>query len=210
ITVFRKGDSNTTTLLSGSLEEVADNCFLQTAEMAEEFKDFVEEAHANDKTVVLFRYAETDFYSETAKVEPAIEGHAMVSWQTAFLDFDVIWLGFHDKEQNLIVVPVSNTPEDVMTGVQMPNTTDTDKDLVGEQLKDQFKSALDKLKERKNDILRLISIIFACLIVIALVPLVVVLVPKLQDAISRLGTGERRSNGTRRSRKSSSSRRRRK
>lgn len=203
ITVFRKGDSNTTKLLSGSLEQVAKNCFLQTEEMAEEFKTFVNQAHANDETVVLFRYAETDFYSETAEVKPAIEGHAMVSWQTAFLDFDVIWLGFHDEKQNLIIVPVSNDPEDVFTDPQMPNTS-TDGDLVGTQLKDQAKEILDALNNSLKQLGYWAGIIMLAVLAVILILVTINFIPTLTRWIERMGSGERRQNGNKRRSKSRS------
>lgn len=203
ITVFRKGDSNTTKLLSGSLEQVAKNCFLQTEEMAKEFKAFVNLAHANDETVVLFRYAETDFYSETAEVTPAIDGHVVISWQTAFLDFDVIQLDFHDEKQNLIVVPASNDPEDVFGGVQAPNTS-TDGDLVGTQLKDQAKEILDAFNNSLKQLGYWAGIIMLAVLAVILILVTINFIPTLTRWIERMGSGERQQNGNKRRSKSRS------
>jgi hypothetical protein len=209
ITAFRKGDSNTVALLSDSLKEISTNHFLQTEDMAKEFRDFVKTAHANDETVVLFRYAETDFFSETLSVTPSIEGHAMVSWQTAFLDFDVIQLGFHDEKQNLIVVPVSNDPEDVLTDPQMPNTS-TDRDLVGTQLKDQAKEILDAFNNGLKQLGYWAGIIMLAVLAVILILVTINFIPTLTRWIERMGSGERRQNGNKRKSRPKNSRSRKK
>lgn len=186
IEVFRKGDSLTNYLLnpSASIEEIMKKHFFQTEEMAEDFIAYTEQAIAADKTVVLFRYAETDYYSATLIEEPAIEGHSLVSWQTVFLNFDVIELGFYDSESKLRTLPVSNDPEDAIGGVQAPNTSVTDPDLVV----DQWKPQLPLWGDRFAELARYIGLALLIVAVLALLPVIINLVSSVANGARGKGS----------------------
>ena len=140
IEVFRDGDEATKKLLnsSTSLDYIMYTHFLNDEYMAADFRDYVKTAIANDKTVVMFRYAETDYFSDFLEVSPDIDGHACIATQTVFLNFDVIELGFFDHERKLKIIPVANDPEDVIGGLETPPTGDFGQamDQLGEDIAD--------------------------------------------------------------------------
>lgn len=179
IEVFEKGALATNNVLDTKVSdaEIADLHFFNTPEMAAEFRTYVKNAMANDETVVLFRYAETDYYSKTLTALPKIDGHAMVSWQTMFLNFDVIQLGFLDDEQSLIIKPVVNDPEDVIGSVQTPETSD-DIDLVTDKWKEDLKGLVSRLSRLMGWLL----IVFLVLFVISF------LIPTIQRLFGKKGS----------------------
>lgn len=182
IEVFRKGDSLTNKIINAKsdadYEYIMTQHFFANKEMAKEFAEYVKKAIASDETVVLFRYAETDYYSATLSESPAIEGHSLVSWQTVFLNFDVIQLGFRDETQQIKIVPVASGTEDFVSGsVQSPNTTESDSDLVYEQLKDQANELIDNMKENVSGFFEKavtwLGIFLVVLLVVMLLPAVI-------------------------------------
>ena len=202
--VFREGDSTTNYLLSQGVDYgiVADKHFLNDEAQAEDFVEYVKEAIANDCTVVMFRYAETDYFSETIKdVYPKIEGHAIMAQQTIFLDFDIIELKFTDASQNLVTIAVVSDPEDVVGGIQTPETS-TDSDLVVDKYKKMLEDWWKQFSDTLGQIGYWVGIVLLILIIIALIPLGISVVNMLINAISKLGSGDKSQNEYRRSRQS--------
>lgn len=86
------------------------------------FKEFYNTATANNKSVVLFRFASTDYYSvdtEIRRYGSFYGNNAYMAQQTVFLDFDVIQLTFN-KEGNYIVIPVVSSPIDIINDITPP------------------------------------------------------------------------------------------
>ena len=87
------------------------------------------EATENDEVVVLFRFAASDYYSETATIiEPGAgflgsdkkyENQAYVASESVFFDFDIIQLTFN-KEGIYTVIPVVADPIDAIGGITPP------------------------------------------------------------------------------------------
>lgn len=95
---------------------------------------FINESELEDKTVVLFRFAQTDYYSEPAYLikYPTVEekaagdnyikffeGGAYRARQTVFFDFDIISLTFFDGE-NMTVISVVSDPIDIINPITPP------------------------------------------------------------------------------------------
>ena len=80
-----------------------------------------------DKKVVLFRFANTDYYSESAYVQlngefvshPVDSNYTYVAQQTVFFDFDVIELTFN-KDGKYMVIPVVASPIDIIGDFNPP------------------------------------------------------------------------------------------
>ena len=93
---------------------------------ADKIKDLYYEAQKNDETVVLFRFALTDYYSAPLLVDkfgPIVDvgthGQAYRAVQSVFFDFDIIQLTFQ-KEEVLTVVPVVSNPIDIVNNPTPP------------------------------------------------------------------------------------------
>lgn len=114
--------------LSGDDFEVSSDFLISYSDVSD-FRDFVRESEAEGKTVVLFRFATTDYFSEPIIiVDPDggvlgnvknISGQAYRAWQSVFLDFDVIQLSFN-KSGKLYVFPVVSNPRDIINPIDPP------------------------------------------------------------------------------------------
>lgn len=181
IEIFKPNTVNTNKVLSESLDYIMTTHFLGDADQAASFQRFVERAKNNDETVVLFRFASTDYFSETLQVyNPQIDGHAFVSQQTMFLDFDVIQLQFTDKAQQIRTLAVTNDPQDAIGPAVSPETS-TDADLVWNQFANDLEELLGQFME-------IFGIVILIMIVIALIPVGTM----LYDAIMRMIDGGER------------------
>ena len=132
----------------------------------------------------MFRYASTDYFSESLTVFPKIDGHAYVATQTFFKNFDVIQLQFKKEDMSISTVAVVNDPDNVISGIHSPTTT-PDSDLVGDQMVEKWKELFESMTE---DMSKLFKWIFAAILLSALIPLVM----KFFDVIfSNNGTSRR-------------------
>lgn len=86
----------------------------------------------NGKYVVLFRFAQTDYYASQAQFTPfrdygvglpGINGY--VAQETVFLDFDIISLTFR-KDAKDTVIGVASTPIDIINGFDAPPNMNAD------------------------------------------------------------------------------------
>lgn len=145
---FRAGDEKTNNILGylseADYEKIMTDHFLGSEKQVDDFRLYLADAILHDETVVLFRYASTDYFSEELTAFPAIEGRAFVSTQTAFLGFDVIQLQFKDEETNIVTLAVTSDPEDVFTGVDSSTVSNKNDNLDNwwEQIKRLVKLAL--------------------------------------------------------------------
>ena len=103
----------------------------------EDFKAYYDEK-SPDHDVFLLRFAATDYYAAQCTVATAAEWSDIGSWftgkidrnstymarETVFLDFDIIHLGFGDRD-NLTIIPVVADPIDIIAGVDPPPVLNT-------------------------------------------------------------------------------------
>ncbi len=121
--------------LSGSNAEISDRLLVNANDVSA-IKSYYNTAKANDMTVVLFRFATSDYYAAAVDIielnegflwsDKHTEGQAYRAWESVFFDFDIIQLTFN-KEGVYTVIPVVSNPIDVVDGitppVQMPDET---------------------------------------------------------------------------------------
>ncbi|MBE6660572.1 MAG: hypothetical protein E7605_04125 [Ruminococcaceae bacterium] len=195
IDVFEKGDTDVREMCDGQYtnEYIAETYFFNDTNQAVKFLKFVNDSMANNETVVLFRYASTDYFSESLTVYPEIEGHAYIATQTFFKNFDVIQLQFKAEDMSISTVAVVSDPSHGIGGIQGP-TTSTDPDLVKGQNEKEWEEILESLKK----ILKWLVII---LVVSALTPLVIMAVNMLLNLFTGESSGNGRTNYSRRRRK---------
>lgn len=111
--------------LSGNATEISDRLFVNYNDV-EKIKAVYEEAKKNNETVVLFRFALTDYYcsnlstvSYSGIFPVAVEDEAYRAKQSVFFDFDIIQLTF-SKDEVLTVVPAVSNPIDIVNDITSP------------------------------------------------------------------------------------------
>ena len=162
IEVFGAGDKATSSVLFDDVDDLMDKHFLGSADQVVEFRTYLADAVENEETVVLFRYASTDYLSEMFSIyNYETDGHAFVSTQTVFLDFDVIQLQFKDEEMNIVTLAVASDPEDVFAGIDSP-TVSNDPEL-----------AFGWLGDMMADFMKAIKIMLIVVVTVAVVVLVI-------------------------------------
>lgn len=130
--------SNSEYYFAGSPEEIADKLLIAEEDVAK-IKQYVSNAIRNDETVVIFRFANTEYYSNaldvyeynehifhTAKVHDDI---AFTAEENVFLNFDIMTLGFYDGAQ-MNIIPVVSSPIDVISDIVGPALPDTLGDMI--------------------------------------------------------------------------------
>jgi hypothetical protein len=163
-----------------ALRDIADKYFLNDVDQAKAFRDFTQKAVSKNEVVVLFRYASTDYFSESLTVFPEIDGHAYIVTQTFFKDFDVIQLQFKAEDMSIATVPVVSDPTDGVGGLTGP-TTSTDPDLVEDQWKKDWEEMMKGLLADLGQLFKwLIWVVGLC----ALIPLVLKLIESLLNGFS--------------------------
>lgn len=114
--------------LSGTAEEVANNLLVNYADVTA-LKAEQTLAERNGETLVLFRFAQSDYYSQEVDIvqlnqgflwsDIITSGQAYIAQESVFLDFDIIQLTF-TKEGELTVIPVVSSPTDIVDGITPP------------------------------------------------------------------------------------------
>lgn len=135
--------------LDGNPQDVSDRLFVNYNDV-DKIKSAVQDAKKNDETVVLFRFAVSDYYAADAYlvnfgdalsdhidrkydvfglldaigiINPTevIEDQAYRAKESVFLDFDIIQLTFN-KDGVLTVIPVVSSPIDIVDDITVPYT----------------------------------------------------------------------------------------
>ena len=96
-------------------------------ERIEEFRDFYDTSVEEDKQVVLFRFAQTDYLnlpvmaykSPSTNLSGNYGKDTFIAQETVFLNFDIIELTFN-KEGSYTVIPVVNNPIDIYNDLTFP------------------------------------------------------------------------------------------
>lgn len=120
--------SNSEYYLSGSNEEIADKMLIAVEDVPA-FKQYVHTSIINNETVVLFRFANTEYYSNTMKVfeynehvfhtASTHDDIAFTAEENVFLNFDIMTLGFYDGYE-YTVIPVVSSPIDIVSDIVGP------------------------------------------------------------------------------------------
>lgn len=120
--------------LAGTNEEIAKRLLVNVADVnaiKAEYTDAVTISGINDeeKVVVLFRFATSDYYSEAVDIieldsgflwsDKHKKGQAYVAQESVFFDFDIIQLTFN-KEGEYTVIPVVSNPIIIVDDVTPP------------------------------------------------------------------------------------------
>ena len=116
---------------AGTPENISDNLMCQVADV-EKIRAAYNEAKSQEKTLVFFRFAVTDYRSESAQLREwekrsvlgndsikSSTNNAYIAQQTIFLNFDIIQLTFNDGG-NLTVIPVVADPIDIINPYTPP------------------------------------------------------------------------------------------
>ena len=126
--------------LAGTPVEVADRLFI-SREDVETLRAYYNDAVTvnsldpddEEKIVVLFRFATSDYYSAPVSIvelgkgflgsDKTTNGQAYMAWESVFFDFDVIELTFN-REGKYTVIPAVSSPIDMVNGLIPPNDLD--------------------------------------------------------------------------------------
>ena len=104
--------------LVGKNETIAKTLLVNEDDVSD-LKDFYDNAVDNNERVILFRFANTDYFCDEANVSDSEEQHSYVAQQTVFFDFDIIELTFN-KDGVYHVIPVVSSPMDIINGFTPP------------------------------------------------------------------------------------------
>lgn len=112
--------------LNGSVKEISER-ILVAAEDVQTFEEYYDEEKNKGNSVFLFRFAATDY--DTVQVEYHDENDGIfgtnykdmyiVKEATAFLDFEIIYLGFV-KNEKATIIPVVSSPIDIFPALTPP------------------------------------------------------------------------------------------
>ena len=126
--------------LNGRDEEIAERLLINAADvpaLKSYYNDAVTVSGKDDeeKVVVLFRFATSDYYSAAVDImelrtilpDKHTSGQAYRAWESVFMDFDIIQLTFN-RDGVYKVIPVVSSPMDIVNSitppVQMPDDTE--------------------------------------------------------------------------------------
>ena len=111
---------------SRSAEAISDLLYVATDDV-DELREAYAQAVANDERLILFRFAQTDYYCDTAVYDSDDyrSGNLAVAQETVFLGFDVISLTFFDDHVST-VIPVSASPIDIVPDITNPYIPEKD------------------------------------------------------------------------------------
>ncbi len=105
----------------GSNAVIAGNLLMNVNDV-DDFKAYYQNAVSNEKTVFLFRFAQTDYVSgEIAYTDNGKErlGKAYAASETVFMDFDIIHLTFN-RDGVYKVIPAVSNPIDIVGDITAP------------------------------------------------------------------------------------------
>ena len=129
--------------LSGTNEAIANNLMVNVNDVVSlksTYNDAITVNGKNDeeKVLVLFRFATSDYYSEAVDImelgkgflgaDKVTKGQAYIAQESVFLDFDIIQLTFN-KEGVYTVIPVVSSPMDIVGGITPPVITTMELDM---------------------------------------------------------------------------------
>ena len=107
--------------LSGSDKEISERLLVNSDDVMG-LKEFYEKETKAGSRVILFRFANTDYYSApafTPNTTSINDTDAYVAQQTVFFDFDIIELTFN-KDGEYRIIPAVSSPTDIINGFTAP------------------------------------------------------------------------------------------
>lgn len=135
--------------LSGKNETISKSILVNENDI-DELRNFVTTETLKNKTVFIFRFAVSDYYTFEANyvrdnnAGKLINSTVYFAEQTAFLDFDIIQLTFN-ADGVYTVIPVVASPIDVIAGIDPPPESEFEEAL--DKTKDLFEALWEKLQE---------------------------------------------------------------
>ena len=120
--------------LTGTNTEIAERLLVNVSDVDSikaEYNNATTVSGINDeeRVVVLFRFATSDYYSEAVDIiqlnkgflwsDKHIDGEAYIAQESVFFDFDIIQLTFN-KDGDYTVIPVVSSPIDIVNDVTPP------------------------------------------------------------------------------------------
>ncbi len=117
-------DVKSSDILSKTNEDISSSLYVALNDVGH-LRSLYNQTVANDETLFLFRFAATDYYSNTCVYEADGKtlNDAKVAQETVFLDFDIISLTFY-KNGVSTVIPVVSDPQDVVSDLTNPVVDD--------------------------------------------------------------------------------------
>lgn len=124
--------------VQGTDKEIASNLLINYTDVAslkEEYREATTVSSKDDeeKVVVLFRFATSDYYSEAVDIMELGKGflgadkytkdQAYIAQESVFFDFDIIQLTFN-KDEVYTVIPVVSSPIDIVNDITPPVQVD--------------------------------------------------------------------------------------
>lgn len=124
--------------VQGTDKEIASKLLINYADVAslkEEYREATTASNKDDeeKVVVLFRFATSDYYSEAVDIMELGKGflgsdkytkdQAYIAQESVFFDFDIIQLTFN-KDEVYTVIPVVSSPIDIVNDITPPVQVD--------------------------------------------------------------------------------------
>lgn len=114
--------------LSGTDAEIAERLLVNASDVSN-LRDFYNQSVKDDKVVVLFRFATSDYYSAAVDIielnkgfmwsDKHTKGQAYRAYESVFFDFDIIQLTFN-RDGAYRVIPVVSSPIDVVNAITPP------------------------------------------------------------------------------------------
>lgn len=104
-------------ILTGSADE-----YLVNENDLADLREYYVAEKAKGNTVVLFRFANTDYFCMPSGIDNVFTGNdsdTYVAQQTVFFDFDIIDLTFN-KDGNYVVIPAVSSPIDIINDITSP------------------------------------------------------------------------------------------
>ena len=120
--------------LTGTNTEIAERLLVNVADVDSIKAEYNNAVTVNgiddeEKVVVLFRFATSDYYSEAVDIielnggflwtDKHTEGQAYIAQESVFFDFDIIQLTFN-KDGDYTVIPVVSSPIDIVNDITPP------------------------------------------------------------------------------------------
>lgn len=174
--------------IQGTDENISKNLLVHKNDIAT-FKTFFNAERKKGNRVFLFRFANTEYLSRVIdcsenKVFPEmIKEQVMRVYQTVFLDFDVIYLGFGIKN-NLTIIPVVSSPVNVIGGVDAANKPSYILDKAEDWFKDLWNN-LQSTKDKILNVLKWVGIALGSILVVLLLYIVIKAIVKACTAVAK-------------------------
>jgi hypothetical protein len=153
-----------------------------------EFKSYYAAAKDNNETVMLFRYATDQYYSQhlwvfKSRTALADKKSSYIAWQTIYLDYDIIDLKFVNDNGDYTVIPVVSDPMDIIPDITSPTTASGFLTDVGGKIVDAWQDLTNK--DWWQDFIRALVIAGIALAAIILAIIVIKLVGWISRARDR-------------------------